>query len=195
LTVGAFTIATSVLVFLYNVAHSRRFRTNPGPDPWDARTLEWTIPSPVPAYNFAEQPEVHELDDFWHRKYGEDAEGRMVKLAPPVTEGSLDLHAEGVHLPSPSYFPMIASLGLPIMAYGMIYRTYAVVALGALTLIGALYAWGLEPSTAPHDEHDDHGIDQADAHIEIDAAPEAADEPAAITSGEPAAGETEESAE
>jgi cytochrome c oxidase subunit 1 len=178
-TIGAFTVATSVLVFLYNVAHSTRFKVPAGPDPWDGRTLEWTIPSPVPAYNFAEVPEVHDLDDFWHRKYGEDAEGHMVKLAPPVTEGSLDLHAEGVHLPSPSYFPLIASLGLPIMAYGMIYRTYVVVALGALFLIGALYAWGLEPSTAPHEEHHDEV-----EHVEEPAAIEAAEEPAALTEGD-----------
>jgi cytochrome c oxidase subunit 1 len=156
-TVGVFIIISSVLVFLYNVAHSTRFKVEAGADPWDGRTLEWTIPSPVPAYNFAEHPEVHELDDFWHRKYGEDAEGRMVKLAPPVTEGSLNLHKEGVHLPSPSYFPVIASLGLPIMAYGMIYRTYAVVVVGALFLVGSLYAWGLEPSTAPHEAHLEEG--------------------------------------
>jgi cytochrome c oxidase subunit 1 len=174
-TVGVFIIAASILVFLYNVAHSYRFRTDAGPDPWDARTLEWTIPSPVPAYNFAEQPEVHELDDFWHRKYGEDAEGRMVKLAPPVTEGSLNLHATDVHLPSPSYFPMIASFGLPVMAYGMIYHTYAVVVLGALTLIGSLYAWGLEPSTAPHVEHHEE-------QHEVAAAPETPElEPATTT--------------
>ncbi|MEY2398750.1 MAG: cytochrome c oxidase subunit [Actinomycetota bacterium] len=156
-TIGAFVIAASVLVFLSNVARSYRHRTPAPADPWDGRTLEWTIPSPTPAYNFAELPVVHELDDFWHRKYGEDAEGRMVKLAPPVTEGSLNLHREGVHLPSPSYFPALASLGLPIMAYGMIYRTYAVVAFGAIFLIGSLYAWGLEPSSAPQDDaHDDH---------------------------------------
>ena len=175
-TIGAFTIAASVLVFLYNVAVSRRYPEASGPDPWDARTLEWTIPSPTPAYNFAEVPVVHELDDFWHRKYGEDAEGRMVKLAPPVTEGSLNLRRDDVHLPSPSYFPMVASFGLPIMAYGMIYRTYAVVVVGALFLIGAIYAWGLEPSSAPHEAHEEAGDE---GHAELDAA----DEPAAIESG------------
>ncbi len=176
-TVGVFIIAASVLVFLYNVAHSRRFATPAPADPWDARTLEWTIPSPTPVYNFAEIPTVHELDDFWHRKYGEDAEGRMVKLAPPVTEGSLNLHRDDVHLPSPSYYPFLVALMLPVMAYGMVYRTYAVVAVGALGLIGSLYAWGLEPSTAPHEEHhDDHGHEEP-------AAVAAADAPAELPEG------------
>jgi cytochrome c oxidase subunit 1 len=166
-TIGAFTIALSILVFLYNVARSYRFRTPAGADPWDGRTLEWTIPSPTPAYNFAEQPEVHDLDDFWHRKYGEDAEGRMVKLAPPVTEGSRNYHATDVHLPSPSYFPLTAAFGLPVVGYGMIYHAYVVVAVGLLIVIGSLYAWGLEPSTAPHDPHDDA---HDDGHAEVAAA-------------------------
>lgn len=39
-----------------------------GSDPWDGRTLEWSIPSPAPFYNFAHEPEVSELDDFWDKK-------------------------------------------------------------------------------------------------------------------------------
>ena len=39
-----------------------------GADPWDGRTLEWSIPSPPPFYNFAHEPHVHHRDDFWHTK-------------------------------------------------------------------------------------------------------------------------------
>ena len=51
-----------------------------GNDPWDARSLEWSIPSPPPEYNFAEIPVVEARDDWWHRKYTEDAEGRLIHL-------------------------------------------------------------------------------------------------------------------
>ncbi|MFY2908511.1 cytochrome o ubiquinol oxidase subunit I, partial [Achromobacter xylosoxidans] len=34
-------------------------------DPWDGRTLEWSISSPAPFYNFAHVPHVDELDQFW----------------------------------------------------------------------------------------------------------------------------------
>jgi len=37
-------------------------------DPWNGRTLEWSIPSPAPSYNFAVTPHVEELDDFWVKK-------------------------------------------------------------------------------------------------------------------------------
>jgi cytochrome o ubiquinol oxidase subunit 1 len=37
-------------------------------DPWGGRTLEWSIPSPAPSYNFAALPIVHHRDEFWERK-------------------------------------------------------------------------------------------------------------------------------
>jgi cytochrome o ubiquinol oxidase subunit 1 len=37
-------------------------------DPWNARTLEWAIPSPPPAYNFAEIPIMTGRDAFWEMK-------------------------------------------------------------------------------------------------------------------------------
>jgi heme/copper-type cytochrome/quinol oxidase subunit 1 len=74
ITVGSFIIALSVLVFVVNAIVSKGRGAIAGNDPWDGRTLEWTIPSPPPEYNFAEVPEVHSRDDFWHQKYTEDEE-------------------------------------------------------------------------------------------------------------------------
>ncbi|MBN2471966.1 MAG: cbb3-type cytochrome c oxidase subunit I, partial [Anaerolineae bacterium] len=59
-TIGAFMIATSVLLFLVNLAVSRG-REPVGDDPWEADTLEWMISSPPPVYNFAGIPTVHSL--------------------------------------------------------------------------------------------------------------------------------------
>ncbi len=119
-------------------------------DPWDARTLEWMTSSPPPVHNFDEIPTVHALDDFWHRKYAEDKSGRLV----PVQAGASDHDAEEthgpartIHLPSPSYWPIVASLGLPIMAYGVIYSWWLVGVGAVVTLVG-IYGWALEPSVA-----------------------------------------------
>jgi heme/copper-type cytochrome/quinol oxidase subunit 3 len=57
-TIGAFIIAISVLVFLYNIVSSLRNGKEAGPNPWDAYTLEWMTTSPPPAYNFASIPVV-----------------------------------------------------------------------------------------------------------------------------------------
>jgi len=37
-------------------------------DPWNGRTLEWSIPSPAPFYNFAHIPTVESRDAFWEAK-------------------------------------------------------------------------------------------------------------------------------
>ncbi|HEX2038231.1 MAG TPA: cytochrome c oxidase subunit I [Acidimicrobiales bacterium] len=179
-TIGAFVIAVSTLVFMWNVWHSRRHRVQASADPWDGRTLEWSIPSPVPAYNFKEAPTVHSLDDWWHRKYTEDDEGRLVKRETPA-EPEEPTDGRGIHMPSPSYYPLVASCGLPIIAYGMVFgrdsgQNYVVAVLGGIVLLMGLYAWALEPSTEPDEHH------EAEAEVEVVEEPD--EEPAALTTGD-----------
>jgi cytochrome o ubiquinol oxidase subunit 1 len=38
-------------------------------DPWNGRTLEWSIPSPAPFYNFAVIPDASVIDPFWAAKH------------------------------------------------------------------------------------------------------------------------------
>ena len=57
-TIGAFMIAGSVLVFIWNCIKLRN-GAPAGNDPWEANTLEWKTPSPPPEYNFAEIPTIH----------------------------------------------------------------------------------------------------------------------------------------
>ncbi|MFV0339350.1 MAG: cytochrome o ubiquinol oxidase subunit I [Parachlamydiaceae bacterium] len=49
----------------------RRDRNRTNGDPWNARTLEWSIPSPPPVYNFAKIPTVNQIDPLWAVKRGE----------------------------------------------------------------------------------------------------------------------------
>ncbi|HVE90686.1 MAG TPA: cytochrome c oxidase subunit I [Actinomycetota bacterium] len=148
-TVGSFIIALSILVFLVNVALAHRKPKTASADPWDGRTLEWTIPSPPPEYNFAEIPTVHAVDDFWHRKYAEDKSGRAQPVPAGGSEEAESGHdGHGIHMPSPSYFPLVAALGLPLIGYGLIYQ-WAIAAVGAMMTLVGLYGWALEPSTEP----------------------------------------------
>ena len=147
-TVGSFIIAFSVLVFIVNAVVSKSRGKVAGDDPWDGRTLEWSISSPPPEYNFAEIPEVHSRDDFWHRKYTEDDEGRLV----PLPSGGAEAHAaaghdgHGIHLPSPSYFPLVTALGLPILGYAAVFQNVWLALLGAVVLLYGIYAWAIEPA-------------------------------------------------
>jgi cytochrome c oxidase subunit 1 len=159
-TIGAFIIATSVLVFIVNIIFTSRRGERVGHDPWDARTLEWSIPSPPPEYNFAVVPVVTSLDDYWHRKYTEDDEGRLVKLPAGGADGAgdADLVPAGfdpskIHMPSPSYWPLIFALALPIMGYGFVFKNWWLLAAGVLVGFFGLNGWAIEPSAEPDPAH------------------------------------------
>jgi cytochrome c oxidase subunit I len=149
-TIGGFTIALSALVFLVNVVRTRRRGEEAGADPWDARTLEWSIPSPPPVYNFLDVPVVRARDDFWHTKYTEDVEGRPARVfaGGAVVHGEVeeDEEGHGIHLPGPSFFPVVAALGIPTAAYGVVYYQPVVIALGLLLATLGLFGWVLEPA-------------------------------------------------
>jgi cytochrome c oxidase subunit 1 len=156
-TVGAFMIALSILLFIINaVKTQRRPRSLANEDPWDARTIEWMTPCPPPAHNFDEIPTVHALDEFWHRKYVEDERtGTLVPVQAGASDdvagaANHDEHSDGghgIHLPSPSIWPLVSSIGLPIMAYGLLYSWW-LVGLGLVVVLTGFYGWALEPSVA-----------------------------------------------
>jgi cytochrome c oxidase subunit I len=156
-TIGAFTIALSVLVFMYNAVHSMRHGRLAGNDPWDGRTLEWSIPSPPPHYNFVEIPTVTAMDDWWHKKYGAAGHeaAHAAPVHPPAMAGAAENHVEHdgeravhVHMPDPSYFPIMLAAGMFIMAVGMV-TNFWVCLPGFFVLLAGLYGWSFEPVNAP----------------------------------------------
>ena len=157
-SVGAFIIALGVLLFLINVIHTHRKAPVAPLDPWDARTLEWMTTSPPKEHNFDTLPEVHALDEFFHRKYEDIGEGdahdlRKVATAEEILaeqEANADHH---IHMPSPSYWPMLVALCLPFIGFGVIYNhLIAIVSAGFLVL--AIFGWAMEPSVADDSDYD-----------------------------------------
>ena len=164
---GALLLAGSIAVFLFNVVQSYRKGEIAGSDPWDARTLEWSISSPPPEYNFVEIPTVHGRDPFWTQK--------RERVPAPVGGGSGENGEHSIHMPQPSYWPVVVSIGLLIGAYGLIYSgaagglhiptwgngvtlslgLIAATIGGAITLVG-VYAWSFEPVNEPEDSPAHH---------------------------------------
>jgi cytochrome o ubiquinol oxidase subunit 1 len=68
--IGAGIIALGVIFQAVQIIVSIRNRrqNKAGDDPWSGRTLEWSVGSPAPLYNFARIPEVHGRDAFWEAK-------------------------------------------------------------------------------------------------------------------------------
>jgi cytochrome c oxidase subunit 1 len=63
-SVSAFVLGASMLVFLFNVVYSLVFVRKPAPaNPWGSKSLEWQTPSPVPVHNF-DRPPVIDSDPY-----------------------------------------------------------------------------------------------------------------------------------
>lgn len=60
-------IACQVIQVIVSVRDRKDYQDTTG-DVWDARTLEWSVASPPPFYNFAVTPQVQERDQFWEDK-------------------------------------------------------------------------------------------------------------------------------
>src|ERR1043165_7417410 len=57
-SIGAYILVVAGIIFAYNFFKSKRGGEKVGDNPWDAATLEWSIPSPPPEYTFAQIPMV-----------------------------------------------------------------------------------------------------------------------------------------
>jgi cytochrome c oxidase subunit I len=75
-TIGAFIQALAILVFVWNLVVSYWKGVKAGNDPWDAWTLEWSVSSPPPTYNFASIPTVASRRPLWDMKHPEDPDYR-----------------------------------------------------------------------------------------------------------------------
>jgi cytochrome c oxidase subunit 1 len=76
-TIGAFLVATAILIFVVNYILTMMKEQTNEMDPWDAFTLEWTTSSPPPNYNFAEIPTVRSRRPLWDQKHPELADWKV----------------------------------------------------------------------------------------------------------------------
>ncbi|HTK04817.1 MAG TPA: cbb3-type cytochrome c oxidase subunit I [Candidatus Eisenbacteria bacterium] len=90
-------------------------------DPWDARTLEWSVPSPPHFYNFAVIPEVRDRDAWWEMK-------KSGRTAPPAKY-------DDIHLPANTPLGMyIAGFSL-LAGFALVWHITWLIVLG---LVGAI---------------------------------------------------------
>jgi cytochrome c oxidase subunit 1 len=157
-SIGALILGIGVLLFIVNVIVSHRTH-GPAPlDPWDARSLEWMTSNPPKEHNFDVVPTVHHLDEFFHRKYEDRGEGEHHDFHRIATaeelladqEANADHH---IHMPSPSYWPIVLAFSLPVMAYGVIFNLFLIPVGGVIALL-SLFGWAMEPATAPDSDFD-----------------------------------------
>jgi cytochrome c oxidase subunit 1 len=141
-TIGAFAVASAVLVFVLNGVWSLYRGAIAPPNPWDASTLEWATSSPPPVYNFEHIPVVESRTPLWDEK-GElpVVTGLRVDdkemLLTTVVAATPDLREP---IPQASPWPFIGTCATAILFITSIFSPWAIV-FGAIPTGLALLAW------------------------------------------------------
>jgi cytochrome c oxidase subunit I len=148
-TAGAWVLVISSTIFLVNLITSLRKGEAAGLDPWDARTLEWLTTSPPKEHNFDVIPDVRFRDEFWHRKYAEDETG-VPKPVPAGASEEHDAEAHGehdehIHMPDPSYWPLVMTAGFLPLGYAVVYKSVLLGVVALLWMLIGFYGWVIEP--------------------------------------------------
>ncbi|MDF2529152.1 MAG: cytochrome ubiquinol oxidase subunit [Gammaproteobacteria bacterium] len=115
-------IIFQVAQLLYSIKHRAELKA--GNDPWDARTLEWSIPSPPPFYNFAVEPVVDDRDAFWKAKQ-ERLHGQAT--AKP--------HYSDIHMPRNTSIGFILGMIGAVFGFAMVWDMPLLSAVSGIALV------------------------------------------------------------
>lgn len=139
-SIGVIGMTLGTILFVVNCFVAAKDPKQAPADPWDGRSLEWSIPSPPPEYNFAQTPLVRGLDALWVEKM---AGNKGMTPAEPL--GS-------IHMPSPSLLPFLMAVGLFVAGYGFMFHNYWLVGLGMAVNFGCMLARSLKDDPGYHIE-------------------------------------------
>ena len=118
--IGAFILLTGLVTLFVqlwvSVRDREHNRVSVG-DPWDARSLEWSVSAPPPEYNFATIPHVSGRDTFYLRK----VHGGAYKPAD---------HYRGIEMPKNSWVGPLVGLGGAVCAFGLVWHIWWMAMLG-----------------------------------------------------------------
>jgi hypothetical protein len=156
-SIGGAVTTVGILVLLANLVVSYRRGPLAPPDPWRGPTLEWSIPSPPPEYNFAVIPVVTSAYPNWDVA---DREADLARLAEG--DGVLDRGHEQVvsglvdgeplqiaAMPHSSPWPILLAVAASGFFAVLVVQKYVVAAIFLVLMALVLVAWhGKEPEPA-----------------------------------------------
>ncbi len=138
-TCGAYLLGIGIFIYFAVMIYTYFKGEKSGRDPWDGRTLEWSIHHPPREHNFDVTPTVHALDAFWYEKH------HKTEIDAEKTAHAQEDEAHGgVHMPSQSWFPFVTALGFLIGAIFFVNHNYiGAICGGAVLFLGAAL-WAFE---------------------------------------------------
>jgi len=127
-TMGAYVLATGVLVYLANLGIALRRGPVAGPNPWRGGGLEWATTSPPPAYNFGRTPVVEGREPLWISDPLPTLTGLSLDTREVLLTGVSDGEPDVRHgSPEPSIWPLITTFALTVLFIGSVFDEWWVV--------------------------------------------------------------------
>lgn len=123
-------IILMILQLIVSIKNRHALRDKTG-DPWNGRTLEWSLSSPAPLYNFSEIPHVDSLDPYWEYKQNHIAEGRVHPK---------DMHYHDIHMPKNTAAGFIISMFAGILGFALVWHMWIPGVIGFAGMIAAMIA-------------------------------------------------------
>ncbi|USI72785.1 cbb3-type cytochrome c oxidase subunit I [Sphingomonas morindae] len=117
----------ALIVQLWVSIRDRDANRVPVGDPWDGRTLEWSIAAPPPEYNFAHIPHVERLDAFYH-----DKRSHAPYAAPP--------HYSAIEMPRNSRTAPVLGLAGAATGFALVWYMWWLAAVGAVAMVVTVIA-------------------------------------------------------
>ena len=116
-------IGLQLLQLVVSIVQRKKNRDLTG-DPWNGRTLEWSVPSPAPFYNFAVTPVVHSRDQFWEEK---QALRRHEQTEKPAYQD--------IYLPKNSSLGLVIAMFAFLIGFGLIWHMWWLAGIGLAGVI------------------------------------------------------------
>jgi cytochrome c oxidase subunit I len=147
---GSLVFALGVLLFFINVAKSLRVGAPATANPWDAPTLEWSVASPPPPYNFAVIPTIASRHPLWESRLSDDdkvlssLDRGLLLDSGKETIGTSALDASPdmiLEMPEDTLAPLILTLGLAGVFVGLLLRNWIAVSCAAVVVGAGILFW------------------------------------------------------
>ncbi|NIH16520.1 MAG: cytochrome o ubiquinol oxidase subunit I [Buchnera aphidicola (Periphyllus lyropictus)] len=107
-------VCSQVIQFVISIKNRKNNLDVTG-DPWDGRTLEWSISSPAPIYNFFIIPKVKSRDAFWKQKQKEKLNLNKIKKK---------IIYKDLYIPKNSFYGIIISLFTTIFGFSAVWHIW-----------------------------------------------------------------------
>ena len=148
-TAGAFVLAFGILLFLINLFLSLRNGQLAGPNPWDAPSLEWSMPSPPPPYNFPVVPRIASRHPLWESRLGDGRRRSELRVGAALDHGkealattALDAIPDAIlKMPDDTPAPFIVTLAMSVGFAGLLLQAWWLAGIGTIAMLAGLLVW------------------------------------------------------